>query len=121
MSDDQGKIVLRIQARGGVERAMAVDVLALPHGERNQDREPFTRQLRAGIPFEHTLVDAPCTIIVRASAPSVKLVATCDMIGPDGARRMVGRSANAVSVFVYTGSGILVSGLPDPESDSDVA
>ena len=113
MSDAQGRILLNVQSMDALEPSTDVDLLVV-----SAERRKVDRVLRAQVPLDRELADVPCTIIVRANPSSTRLLATCDILGSDGARRLLGRSSDAVSVFLYTGSGILVTGLPPTEAES---
>ena len=117
MTEGQGRIVLRVQSAKGEARPNAFDALILSTDPAVRAKLSPARLIGMAIPFERELPDGEVTIIVRATEASSSLVSECDVFGPNGQRRVYGRSGNNLAVFVCSRSGILVTGLPEPGSE----
>jgi hypothetical protein len=71
-----------------------------------------THLTNAAVPHEERLPDIPITLVVQSHADAGSLVVECDVLAPDGNRRVYGRTRTALAVIVRAADGILVSGLP---------
>ncbi len=118
MSDAEGKILLRVRSADGNARTSAFDALILSTDRSLQPRLSPSRLTGMPIPFERELPAGDVTVIVRTTDGTTALVSDCDVLGPDGKRKVYGRSSNNLAVFVCSEGGIMVTGLPGPGSDS---
>ena len=118
MSDSEGKILWRVRAADGQPHAAAFDALILAADRSAQDELRPSRLIGIDVPFERELPVVSLTLVVRANSADAPLVSECDVLGPDGNRRVYGRSANSLAVFICSKGGIVVTGLPAPASQS---
>ena len=114
MSPDGAKVLWRVQSADGAARENAFDALVMPtNSTRPTQTGPPTRRLSLAVPYDEELPNIPLVLVVRARAGGAPLIVECDVFGPDGERRVFGRSQTPLAVIVLTGNGIRVSGLPD--------
>jgi hypothetical protein len=118
MSDSGGKILWRVHAADGQPRAAAFDALLLAADRPAQEELRPSRLIGVDVPFERELPNVPLTLIVRANIAGASLICECDVLGADGKRRVYGRSASSLAVFLCSKAGIVVTGLPAPASES---
>ena len=118
MSDSGGKILWRVHAADGQPRTAAFDALLLAADRRAQEELRPSRLIGVDVPFERELPNVPLTLIVRTNTAGASLICECHVLGPDGSRRVYGRSASSLAVFLCSEAGILVTGLPAPASES---
>ena len=118
MSDSGGKILWRVRAADGQPRAAAFDALILAADRTEQNALRPSRLIGIDVPFERELPSMPLTLVVRANDVGAPLLSECDVLGPDGNRRVYGRSSSSLAVFICSKAGILVTGLPAPASES---
>jgi hypothetical protein len=91
-----------------------LDALVLAANASEQAQLGETAQLLGcEVPFERRLPDIPLTLVVRANPNAGRLMVECDVLGPNGERRMYGRSTRPVAVIIRSTTGIVVTGLPD--------
>jgi hypothetical protein len=114
----QGKVVWRVRTADDAANVGTFDALILATHEpgKNPLGQP-TRLTGATVPFESEIPDIPFTLVVRARPDAGPLVVECDVTGPDGARRVYGRSTQPLAVIVRSVTGIIVAGLPTVESE----
>jgi hypothetical protein len=72
--------------------------------------------IAADVPFERELPDIPLTIVVRSNPAEAPLIVECDVLNADGSRRVYGRSHISLATLICSESGILVTGLPEPDT-----
>ncbi len=115
MSIEQGGTIhWRVSAADGLVHGNALDALVLAASAGEQARLGESSQLLGcEVPFERRLPDIPLTLVVRANPNAGRLVVECDVLGPNGERRMYGRSTKPVAVIIRSTAGIMVTGLPD--------
>ena len=118
MSDSGGKVLWRVRAADGQPRATAFDALVIATDRSAQETARHSRLIGIGVPFERELPSVPFALIVRANNPDASLLSECDVLGPDGSRRVYGRSGSPLAVFICSEDGIVVTGLPAPASES---
>ena len=114
MGERDGKILWRVRTPDGQPRAAAFDALILAAKRPAQDIVGPSRLIGIDVPFERELPDVPLTLVVRTSSADAPLLNECDVIGPDGNRRVYGRSGSPLAVFICSEAGIVVTGLPAP-------
>lgn len=113
MSGHMGTLTWRVTAAAPTAVPNAFDALIVPTGDHVTELAGHpTRMIGAAIPYEATLPDIPVTLIVQARAGSPPLLVQCDVVGPDGVRRVYGHARQPLAVIVRTSSGIRVTGLP---------
>jgi hypothetical protein len=115
MSIEQGGTIhWRVTAADGLAHSKALDALVLAANASEQAQLGETAQLLGcDVPFERRLPDIPLTLVVRANPNAGRLMVECDVLGPNGERRMYGRSTRPVAVIIRSTTGIVVTGLPD--------
>ena len=118
MSESSGHIVLRVRTANERPFSAAFDALILAIDSRNQAQLRPSRLTGIDTPFERELPDIGLTIVLRATAGDVGLVSECDVLNPDGSRRVYGRSRSTLTVFMCSDRGIVVTGLPAPALQS---
>jgi len=118
MSESRGKILWRVRAPDGQQRAAAFDALILAADPSTREALRPSRLTATDVPFERELPDMALTLIVRTNNPDAPLLSECDVLGADGNRRVYGRSGSTLAVFVCSEAGILVTGLPSPSAES---
>jgi hypothetical protein len=113
----ENTVVWRVRSADNAPNAGTFDALILPTDGRGKDRlgQP-TRVTGATVPFESHVADVPFTLVVRARPDAGPLVVECDVLGPDGVRRVYGRSSQPLAVIVRSATGIIVAGLPEATS-----
>jgi hypothetical protein len=118
MGDREGKILWRVRTTDGQPRAAAFDALILATERPAQDMLRPSRLIGVDVPFERELPDVGLTLVVRANNADAPVFSECDVIGPDGNRRVYGRSGHPLAVFICSDAGIVVTGLPAPTFES---
>jgi hypothetical protein len=118
MTESGGKILWRVRAPDGHQRAAAFDALILAANSSVREALRPSRLTAVDVPFERELPDVALTLIVRTNNPDAPLLSECDVLDAEGNRRVYGRSGSALAVFVCSEGGILVTGLPAPTSES---
>jgi hypothetical protein len=118
MSNSEGKILWRVRAADGQPHAAAFDALILAADRPAQNELRPSRLIGIDVPFERELPSMSLTLVVRTNNVDSSLLSECDILGPDGRRRVYGRSSNSLAVFICSEAGILVTGLPAPASES---
>jgi hypothetical protein len=109
-----GTIHWRVSAADGLAHSKALDALLLATNTNEQAQLGETSQLLGcEVPFERRLPDIPLTLVVRANPNAGRLLVECDVLGPNGERRMYGRSTKPLAVIIRTAAGIAITGLPD--------
>jgi len=119
MTDSRGRIIWRVRRSDSAPQAAAFDALILASAREDHEALRPSRLIGGEVPFERELPDVGLTLIVRSTSPDAVLVSECDVFNADGSRRVYGRSANPLAVFVCSDRGILVTGLPAPDARSD--
>jgi hypothetical protein len=114
MSESRGTILWRVHTADGHAKPAAFDALVLAADRSSHDALGPSRLIGVDVPFERELPRVPVTLVIRASDQSAPLLCECDVMGPDGKRKVYGRSGSPLAVFVCSEDGIVVTGLPSP-------
>ena len=113
MADEQGELVCRARTADDSAYASAFDALVFGTDSVGPMRRTYSARLLAeAVPYESGIADIPLVLVVRARAEVGPLIVDCDVTGPDGNRRVYGRSTQPLTVIVRSNTGITVGGLP---------